>query len=229
MEILGYKLYMSGFTLFLMIPFLFWVWVMFIRWRQVRDNSELEPVQRKRMKRAAIVSLIAFVVMHVDILFISYKANKICKEQGGMHIYKTAEAEGFIGGVDIEYWSTQGFKYVEYKRRKKKYRYVMENGKPKKFEVDKFLSRYKEIGESKILADYLEKTRYAMIDRETNEILSDLTYFSVYPGWVDGYYYGTSLAAFTPWFCGDKPPASTGRVNRWTISDLIEQTLMPKS
>ena len=32
-------------------------------------------------------------------LSISYQAERLCKEQGGLHVYRTVEADGFLGGV----------------------------------------------------------------------------------------------------------------------------------
>lgn len=216
MTIFGYTFYMTGLTLFLMITFGIWILIRLIIWFLARNDVERAPIQRKRVIRAVIISLIPFIVMHWDVAAISYKVNKLCKEQGGMHIYRTAEAEGFLGDVSIEYWSKHGFNFVEYQLRKKKLRYVMEDGKPKRYEVDHFISRYMEIWQSKIIDDHIKMTRYAVIDRETRDVLGERVFFSVYPGWVDRYALGITGLTFTPWFCGDEPDY------------LVEKTLIPK-
>jgi len=169
-----------------------------------------------------------------DVLAIGYEADKLCKEQGGLHVYKTVEAEGFYGSSGIKYWSKYGFRYVESgKTAKGISHWTLANGEVQHRYIPEPTSRYQWKGaENHIqVAHQIERSSSHVIDRQTGEVLGDLVYFSIDPGWFDRLFLGLLPVEFNPWICGDEVPADK-RVKygkRYGIIALIKATLKPPS
>jgi len=164
-------------------------------------------------------------ILCADTLWIAYKANQLCTSEGGLRIYRTVKAEGFLGARNIEYWSSKGFVYVE----EPSVRYTMRNGRRYKEVVSKNISRYRvSLGDEVVLNRYFKKTRYYIDDVVSKDILGELVYFSIYPGWLDSLVIGTTGFTFTPSFCGDKFMDESGRKYTVSSSDLIKKVIFPK-
>src|SRR3990172_9133686 len=93
----------------------------------------------------SILVLWAFtiVVAYWDVYQISKEARRLCKEEAGLHVYKTVKAEGFICSTNIDYWAKYGFQYVEslYKEGKKT-RFTLNQGKVTSETIPAYISRY---------------------------------------------------------------------------------------
>ena len=162
-----------------------------------------------------------------DVLTIAYEADKLCKEQGGLHVYKTVEAESFAGSTGIEYWSKYGFKYLEAYGK----RITLRDGKPHYESVDiaKYKSRYQYYGAVEDVVGRFERSRYIVDDRRTREKLGELVTFSIYPGWFDRLFLGLLPVEFNPWICGEEPPPGVTKYGEHLYSDdLIRATVKPK-
>ena len=141
---------------------------------------------------------------------ISYKAEKLCKEQGGLHIYKTVETDGFFGGGGIKYWSKYGFSYVENVGvGGKYYRQSIRNGEKVEEEIDEFTSRY-QVGvggpEERINLRIRRARSASVKDRQTGEILGELIIFKIYPSWFDIFTLSLLPVEYNPWLCGEEAP-----------------------
>ncbi|HAD04470.1 MAG TPA: hypothetical protein DCF93_07535 [Desulfuromonas sp.] len=177
------------------------------------------------------LSLVLLTLPFWDVYTISREADRLCKEQGGLRVYKTVEAEGFLGDSGIEIWSKYGFKFVESGGGDKMSRYSIVDGKPTHQRVEKFISHYQlNTGDNhRVIEKYFARTNYQVIDLRSDEILGELVTFSIYPGWLDNIVVrlsGTG-SGFHPWSCGNEPPPGSD-VLRLGGSDVVRATLKPK-
>lgn len=163
-----------------------------------------------------------------DVIAISHEAGKLCKAQAGLKVYRTVEAEGFLGGA-IEYWSRYGFSYVESGGGDKMSRYTMKDGKVVHQRIQEFISRYQsKTGESGVvIAPHFSRSSDQVVDRQTGEILGELIVLSIYPGWLDNALIGLTGAGsgFSPWHCGDDPTPL--RLHGLNSSDVVKAVLKP--
>ena len=165
----------------------------------------------------------------LNVYSISMQAQQLCRAQGGLHVYKVVEAEGFLGEGSAERWTKYGFKYVESGGGDKMSRYTMQDGKVVHQRIQEFISRYQsKTGDNHVvLGKYFARSSELVIDRQTKEVLGELVFFSIYPGWLDNIAIGlTGLGSgFTPWSCGDEPP--TGHKDGLGYGDVVMATIKP--
>jgi hypothetical protein len=185
----------------------------------------------KRKKRIICISslwTVTFLIGYTDVIYISLKARKLCREEAGLHVYKTVEAEGFLGSTSIENWSKYGFRYVEsiYKDRKKTI-FILKDGKVVSETVPEFISRYEYTRDSQVLKVPFEREQDIIRDRQTGEILGDLVVFYVYPGWLDSRLMGLLGLSWSPPRCdGDYKPWPQKATLYYT--DLVKAVIKPK-
>ncbi len=165
-----------------------------------------------------------------DVIAIGREAERLCKEQAGLHIYKTAVAEGFIGG-GIGYWSKYGFTYTETGGRGgKKLRYTMQNGEAIHEEVPDYISRYQlQIStDSRVISKHFSRNSDRVIDRQTKEVLGELVTVFIYPGWLDSLSIGVTGtgSGFSPWRCGREQRSGISEI-RSSFHDVVVATLKP--
>ena len=168
-----------------------------------------------------------------DVLAIGRQADKLCREQGGLHVYKTVEAEGFLGAESIKYWSKYGFKYVDIGGKGGWSRVTLRNGK----------AFYKSIPESRLsrytwgtvenhvpVTKWIARSSDKVIDRKTGEVLGELVTFSIYPGWFDRLFLGVLPVEFNPWICGRAVPAEQRKMygKYYYSDDLIKAVIKPR-
>jgi hypothetical protein len=167
---------------------------------------------------------------------ISFRANRLCSKQGGLHVYKTVEAEGFLGGSSIKYWSKYGFSYLEVGgANKKKFKLTMQNGEVHREELAEFNSRYqvKSSAGVKKYGNTFRRSSARVIDRETQEVLGELVTFSIYPSKFDLLALRLTRGEYNPWICGNEAPQGEGsyspgdRKHLFGISDVIKATILP--
>jgi len=180
----------------------------------------------KRFLATVALLLVAAVWMHWDVYQIGQEAKELCSKYGGLHVYNTAYAEGFKGSGDIKYWSEYGFKYVESEPRGKKTRYTMHDGMVVKEPIGEYRSKYESVYDSKIIDAHFKRHREFVRDRITHEVLGELVYFAIYPGWVDSQIWGRIGFTFTPWICGWE--AGDDEQRRLRYYDVIKAVLKVK-
>lgn len=170
---------------------------------------------------------VAFVAVFWDVFLLSREANNYCRKDGGLHVYKTVEASGFVGTTSIEYWSTQGFSFVESRAGSKRFHITLRNGEPHYEEVDRYSAEYGWKGQShEVITPSLSRYRYWTFDLRTNEILGELVYYLVEGGWADRYL----VFAASPSVCGNEAPAELQAKygKRLNLNDVISATLTPQ-
>ena len=170
-------------------------------------------------------------------LAISYQAENLCKEQGGLHVYKTVNTYGFLGSGGIKYWSKYGFSYIEMGLgQNKRYKITLKNGEEVREEIPKFISRYQVQTDANVrkIGQKFRRSSSRVIDRETNEVLGELVAFSIYPSRFDLIMLGLLPVEYNPWRCGEEAPAGKGEYSPatkkrlYSILDVVRETLKPE-
>lgn len=165
-----------------------------------------------------------------DVYAIGQQAERLCKEQAGLHTYKNVEAEGFLGDSAIEYWSKYGFKFVESGGGNMMSRYTLRDGKPTHERIQEFTSRYQlKKGDNYMgIGKHVARSSEVVIDRQNGETLGSLVYFSIYPGWFDSVLIGLTGtgSGFSPWQCGNEPTKGHEAL-RLGGSDVVLATIRP--
>lgn len=189
----------------------------------------LHKLERKQ-KIISIATLwfVTFLAGYTDVIIISLQARKLCREEAGLHVYKTVEAEGFLGDISIDYWVKYGFRYVESVYQNRKAIFTLKEGNIIRDTVPQFMSRYEYTRESQVLKASFEKGKDIIRDRQTGEILGDLVAFYVYPGWLDSRLVGLLGFSWSPPRCdGDYKPLPQKATLYYT--DLVKAVIKPKS
>lgn len=165
-------------------------------------------------------------VAYWDVYQIAKETEHLCKEEAGLHVYKTVEAEGFLGPINIEYWAKYGFKYVEGLYQNNKTRLMLNDNKIIRETVSDYISRYQVKTESKTLDLPIVKTREMILDRQTNETLGEIISFKFYPGWLDSKLLGIMGFTWIPPRCdGNYLPKRQKRTIYY--DDLIKKVIKP--
>lgn len=173
----------------------------------------------------AVLALVLLTLPFWDVYMIGRDAERLCKEQGGLHVYKTEEAEGFWGGGGVEYWLSYGFRYVESGGGKMMSRYSMQDGKAVHQRVQEIISRYSATsGDNHVVINKsISRSSEKTINLKTNEVLGELVVFNVYPGRFDGIFLRLAGSGPVVWHCGDT--SSTGE--KLNYRDLVKATIKP--
>lgn len=175
----------------------------------------------------APIALVFLSLPFWDVYTIGRGADRLCQEQSGLHVYKTVEAEGFLGGA-AERWLKYGFSYIEGGGGKFMSRYTMQEGKVKHWRIDEFISRYA-VGTGdnhKVITKSISKSSEVVRDRDTKETLGDLVVFNIHPGLFDGILLKFVGSGPVVWHCGNEPPA--GRRDGLGYGDVVMAVLKPK-
>ena len=164
---------------------------------------------------------------YFDVVKIAREAERLCTTGAGMHVYKTVEAEGFYGVIDIDPWLKRGFKWVEISNGPKRYlRGSMKDGKVFVEPVTSLLSNYEFSREpTEIWQSYFERNRRVVRNRENGDVLGDMVFFHIYRGWADR---ATDFGlTFIPPICWHGPPPERGGERGTRIADFISATIHP--
>ena len=229
-ELIGWPWYTFGYPLVIGVLIFLPVVLFVLRFigRHVPGTSLL----LKPWFRWPLALTVVFAIVCGDVVQIGREANKVCREQGGLHIYKTVEAEGFYGSSGIKYWSEYGFKYVESGLSKDGVsHWTWVDGKKRHRYVSQPLSRYEWRGTGKRtrVDTWIYRSVSRVVDRQTGEELGRLVWFSVYPGWFERWLF--SMFNEQSWICGEEAPKEEQAVYgaKYDLVDLIEATIKPLS
>ena len=172
--------------------------------------------------------VVAIFIAYWDVYRIAKEAERLCREEAGLHVYKTVEAEGFLGASSIDYWSEYGFRYLEMEFvGGKKARYTLAGGKVAKENVEKLLSRYEYVTDLEVLERPFNRQRQMIRDRQTGEILGEIIAYAVYPGWLDSRLLGFLGFSWSPKACDEDYVPERGKL-RYSYRDLVKAVIKQK-
>jgi hypothetical protein len=176
-----------------------------------------------------LLSLVLVTLPFWDVYMIARDADRLCREQGGLHVYKTVEAEG-VSSYSPAYMLKHGFKYVEYSRfypdkQIKKYRDTLEKGKVVSVEIAKFTVQFNcRTGDNhKVITKKISRSSEQVFNIKTDEVLSEWFIFNIYPGLFDSIFLRLMGSGPVIWHCGDK--SSLGK--ELDYRDLLKATIKP--
>lgn len=185
-------------------------------WRQIKHL--LWPV-------VVPLGLVLVTLPFWDVYITSLDASRLCKEQGGLHVYKTVEVEG-IASYGEEYWLNNGFSYVEHAgvgpgKHSKLYRYTLKNGKVESQEISGLSAIYSiRSGDNhKPLTRSIFRLSQQTFNRITNEVLGEYVRLNIHPGWFDSLTLG--WAGMILWHCGSPDGREIGE------PDIVKATIKP--
>lgn len=178
---------------------------------------------------ASITALwvVAMVVAYWDVYQISREARRLCREEAGLHVFRTVEAEGFLGDISIDYWAKYGFRYVESPYRGNKTRFTMNEGKVTSESILDYVSRYEYARDTRALEAPFEREQDMIRDRQTGETLGDIVAFYVYPGWLDSRLLGLLGFAWSPPRCDEDYKPKPQKATLY-YTDLVKAVIKPK-
>ncbi len=169
----------------------------------------------------------------LEIFYISYKASRLCRAHAGLKVYKTAQADGFRWDYDIEYFSKYGFSFVESGGGTPNNpiitRHTIEDGRPVATRVKQYASEYEiTYKDPVVLYKYFSTFGEMVTNRNTGEILGELTVIKIYPSFIDSLFIGLTGtgSGFSPWHCGKE--ATPEYPNGVSYKELILATLKPE-
>ena len=227
-ELIGWPWYTFGWPLAIGI-LVFLPAVLFLLRFFGREFSWIGFLLKARFRWPIALSIV-FTLVCGDVVQIGREANKICREQGGLHIYKTVEADGFYGSSAIKYWLAYGFKYVESGKSKNGIsHWTWKDGRKQHRYVPQPTSRYEWTGAEyrTRINTWIYRSASHVIDRQTGKELGRLVWFSVYPGWFERWL--LSLFNEQSWICGEEVPQEKQNLygTKYDLIDLIEATIKP--
>jgi hypothetical protein len=220
-----YYTWLAPYPLLFIIAFLIFLVLVFMLDHWIKTRRIKIP---KGLAIWIIVLFVLEVILFWDVAWVAHEAKRLCKEEGGLHVYKSTYSDGFVGTTDINYWSNYGFKYVEDELSGRKFRFYLKNGKREKERISKFKSIYKISNRDERLNRYIKKTNYRVKNLITDQISGELVNFIIYPGKVDSFLLGKTGLTFVPWICGNKQyDQAKNKYVEITVTDLIKSTLTP--
>jgi hypothetical protein len=210
-EIFGTRYYTHCFGLLLVAPFILWIVVTLISMpiQVVRKK----PVKWRKLALSAACTLAMLVAVFWDVYRIGQQATKLCHEKAGLHVYRTAEAESFVGAAGIKGWDEYGFKFTEGESDKDKIRYFMDNGNPTFKKIDHFISQYQLLIIRKKLTSKIKIHQYQIIERSSNEVLGETAQLTIDGGWADMAFYKITGFTYTPWHCKGRGMRDSSPIN----------------
>ena len=228
-EILGTTYYTHGYAalLFVLIAVVTLTLFSIFRWRYPKA---IQLPKGKLLALKATFLVVLFFALHWDIILVGHQVSKLCKEEGGLHVYKTVKADSVAGLYGIKYWSEYGFLYVEdVTTLGGKVRLSMVGGEVVKEPINEFISPYEFKSKSEFnIARYVKKTliwkdRKFIVDRQTAEVLGEYTCFIIGQGWADQWL----PMNYIPWQCGNVKFVDEKK-EYLTSSSLVKAVVKPK-
>lgn len=222
MDIYPYLLTYGGPQLFVLVVIFFVTPMVYRRfWRQWPPG--------KRYLSVAGLWFGAIVVAYGDVFLIGLEARRLCRDEAGMRVYRTIQAEGILGGGSVRDLVGMGIKFVERDtpmgRPIERVRY--ENGEYKREELTEFLSEVEFEMRSIRRSRWVVESRDLLIERSNGAVLSEIVAFKFYPAWLDSWLLKVLGFSWAPPRCDDDyPPRQEKRTHY--ISELMRKTLNTK-
>jgi len=199
----------------------------------------LHKLERKvRIISISILWLFTFFVGYTDVIYISLKARKLCREEAGLQVYKIMRTDRVLSPIsEAENWLKYGFKFVESWEKEKKVRLSFKDGKITKEDIEYFTVKYQGktfykplnipiIEQKETLFVFNSAIRPLDEIISANELLGEIISYSVYPGWLDRRLLGLLGFTWIPPRCdGDFFP-QRGKSTIYT-NDLIKAVIKP--
>lgn len=173
----------------------------------IRISNKDRPIFRWHFYVSFLLVPCAFVGVYWDVYQTGQQATALCRDKGGIHVYKTAEVEGFLGSSSIKEYSKYGFSYVELLGAfDEKWRYTMRDGEKIRTDVDEFISDYEinRLKYSQKVTQRISIDKYYVTNRHTGEILGEDIMIFIDAGWADSLFYGLTGFSYRPWICSDR-------------------------
>ncbi len=197
-------LFISGFALiFLAIVYLpLLLWVLVKLWQKLTLGQ---------IWRALVVFLTAFIALAIplgDAYLGSLKHERLCKTEGGIHIYKTVEVDGFYSKYLNKSSLDYGYRFAEGKYRGKLYRISRKGSETVWEQINESRSQYIYANEREVLNSSFSRKRHFVANRATGEVLGEEIIISYYGGWMDRYFF-LSWLDYRPLQCDRNPSESS--------------------
>lgn len=219
-EIFGTWYYTYCFGIILIAPFALWFVGSMIR--VLMRALAGKPVKWYGPAISAGCTLAMLIAVFWDVYQIGQEATRLCNEKAGLHVYRTVEAESFLGAAGIQNWAKYGFKFTEGNHDKGKVRYFYKDGKPTYKKVDKLVSRYELTMSRGYITPRIDVLKVTVKDRYTDEVLGESVEYSIYGGWADMLFFNATGFTYSPWICSGKD--KKGQIY---ISDVVKATIKP--
>lgn len=195
------------------------------------------------LRRVAVTTLLAVAVWeaawNADVLFTSLRMAYLCHTQGGLQVYRTAEADGFMGYGSLERETRRGFEYIERLNFGSEPKYVRETfreGEVVREPVEEAQSRYWYVGHFRKGHGYaIKRTGERIIDVTDDSVIGELVTWEIYPGLFDRTWLSVLPATWKPWTCSKGAPEGIGtfkpETGEWKYPPfyLLDVVLQPKS
>lgn len=183
------------------LPFVF-----FIVWIFYKLLLKHIPQNAVRYSSTAVMLLILSGVPWLSVYQLSSEAKIICDQQGGLHIYKTVEVDGFRDGWDIETASKYGFSYLERGGGDYMNRWTMVDGQSVRQKVTEFKSQYHVVtgADYKKIGKKFTRSASQVKHAETGEVLGELVTISIKPIYLDATFISMVGGSVGVWLCGRK-------------------------
>lgn len=195
------------------------------------------PFLRAVLLSTLKVVLVWELVWNAENLVTSLWVAALCKFQGGLRVYQTAEVEGYLGRYEIHDWREYGFRYVErLERRPYKeptYTRLSITGNVKRtVRIEQPVSRYEVVQIAGAKSGYRTRRWGTVVrDRQTGEVLGELRHYVVKPGIFDSMILSILPGASSPWDACDTRPGpelnAQGLRRSYGYGDVIKAVLKP--
>ncbi len=165
----------------------------------------------RRWTRVAVVltlGLGAWLIAYADVLWIAWRAQRLCERGAGLRVAETVEAKGFLGSAAIETWGRDGFEFVETEDRfgGRRFRYLMRDGRPTRIPVDALASRHEYALTGRAIGKRFYRNSFVVREISGGRVLGEFVYFNIYPGWLDRLLIAALGLHWSPPMCvGDAP------------------------
>ena len=183
------------------------------------------------------VVLVWELVWNADNLATSLWVAALCKFQGGLRVYQTVEAEGYLGRYEIRDWHEYGFRYVEKKQRKYQQeptytRLTIAGNVKRTTRIEHPISRYEVVEIAGAKSGYRTRRWGTVVrDTRTGEVLGELRYYLVKPGIFDSMVLSILTGSASSWDACDTRPGpelnAQGLRRAYGYDDVIKAILKP--
>lgn len=205
--------FISGFALFFLLlvylPLILWLIIKL--WRAISIRKSV---------RIGVISLVILIIAAVplgDVYIGSLKLENLCESEGGMHIYKTVEVDGFLSRYLVFNKVIDGYSYIESEHGTKFYKVINVNEENIFEKIEKPISRYILDYERNVLNPTMAKTRHFIEDKNTGSILGEKINYVYYGGWLDRFLF-LSWIDYKPMTC---------KLAHFKTNEFISKILIP--